>query len=328
MESQDLLETIKTEVEARETTNVLEGMSIKTTHTTKTNSTASSLYAGGQTHRCVYCTGDHYPSDCSSVKDVKDRRAFLIRTGRCFNCLKPQHHAKQCESTKKCRHCHKRHHQSICNKDTPVTEQPTPPTEAIETTSNTSNTSSNSAASGDKLVLLQTACALASDGTSGRSGNVRILFDTGSQRSYVIDTLVRHLNLKPLKRERLQLNTFGEPGFKGKSCDLVQIRLKKLNGSDSLQLQALWFPTICSSQPNLVVNLERFPSLLKLDLADPPSDSPEGIDVLIGSDYYWSIVGEEVVQIEGGPTAVRSKLDWLLSGSLAMSSLSNTFVFV
>jgi len=33
------------------------------------------------------------------------------------------------------------------------------------------------------------------------------LFDTGSQRSYVTDVLVRCLNLKPLNRERLQLNT-------------------------------------------------------------------------------------------------------------------------
>ena len=115
---------------------------------------------------------------------------------------------------------------------------------------------------------------------------------------------MRCLNLKPLKRERLQLNAFGEPGFKGKSCDLVQICLQKLNGSDSLQLQALRLPSICSSLSNMV-NLEWFPDLLKLDLVDPPSNSPEGIDVLIGSDYYWDIVGQEVIRIEGGPTVVQ-----------------------
>ena len=134
-------------------------------------------------------------------------------------------------------------------------------------------------------MLLQTARAVASDDTSGRSVNVRILFYTGSQRSYVTDALVRRLNLKPLKREKLQLNTFGEPGFKGKNCDLVQICLQKVNGRECFKLQALQFPAICSSLSNSV-SLAQFPNLLKLDLADPPSSAPEGINVLIGSGIW------------------------------------------
>ena len=202
-----------------------------------------------------------------------------------------------------------------------LVEQVTPLSETVETGSQTSNMSSISTKR-NNLVLLQTARALASDGANARSVNIRILFDTGSQRSYVTESLVKRLNLKPLRKERLQLNTFGEPGFKGNNCDLVTIHLQKFNGGDSLQLHALRFPTICSSLPSLV-NLEQYPSLLELDLADPPSKEPQGIDLLIGSDYYWSIVGEEVIRTEGGPTVVWSKLGWLLSGPLAMSSQSN-----
>ena len=77
---------------------------------------------------------------------------------------------------------------------------------------NTSNTTREG-----KLVLLQTACAVAFNDDTGRIINVRVLFDTGSQKSYVTDTLVSRLNLKPLKKEKLQLNTFGEPGFKGRN---------------------------------------------------------------------------------------------------------------
>ena len=63
--------------------------------------------------------------------------------------------------------------------------------------------------------------------------------------------------------------------------------------------------------------------MLKLDLADPPSGSPEGIDVLIGSDYYWNLVEEEVFQTDNGPTVVKSKL---LSGPLATSNPPGTTV--
>ena len=110
---QDLLAMIKTEVEAREASSLMKGMSLKTNSTPKfppPRSTASSLYVGGQTRRYVYCIGEHNPSDFVTVKGVKDKRAVLLRTAKCFNCLKIQHRARHCESAKKCRYCHKKHH--------------------------------------------------------------------------------------------------------------------------------------------------------------------------------------------------------------------------
>ena len=184
---QDLSDTIQSEVTAREATHISRMPSHKTNTTQRPlNPTASSLYAGSQPSKCVYCGGDHYSSMCTTI------------TG-------------DCESTKKCKHCRRKHHQSICDKT--AEDKPQPPSEPVtstETTANTSNTTREG-----KLVLLQTARAVAFNDDTGRTINVRVLFDTGSQRSYVTDTLVSRLNLKPLKKEKLQLNTFGEPGFKG-----------------------------------------------------------------------------------------------------------------
>lgn len=107
------------------------------------------------------------------------------------------------------------------------------------------------------------------------------------------------------QKKRLNLNTFGDPTFKGRICDLVQMCLQKTGSSDCLVVEALSFPTICFSLPN-AVNLEQYPCLCRLDLADPPGKAPEGIDLLIGSDHYWNIVQEGVVHTEGGPIAVKS----------------------
>ena len=78
---QDLLATIKTEVEAREASNVIKGMSLKPNPGPPLIPTASSLYAGNQAPKCIYCEGDHFPSSCTTIKDVKERRAFLLRSG-------------------------------------------------------------------------------------------------------------------------------------------------------------------------------------------------------------------------------------------------------
>ena len=43
-------------------------------------------------------------------------------------------------------------------------------------------------------------------------------------------------------------------------------------------------------------------------------DTDDSVDVLVGSDYYWSIVGSDTVRSDMGPVAVESKFGWVLSG--------------
>ena len=126
-----------------------------------------------------------------------------------------------------------------------------------------SNTYNNSKV--DQLVLLQTARALTSNDGTGREVMVRVLFHTGSQRSYITDSLANQLRLKSLGKERLHLNTFRDHNFKCKTCNVVAVHLHKLNGTEGKTIQALSFPTICSTLPSLV-KLNNFPSLCELEL--------------------------------------------------------------
>ena len=57
-------------------------------------------------------------------------------------------------------------------------------------------------------VLLQTATAIARNEDGSKSTQVKILFDSGSQRSYVTDDLKSKLGLKSAKTEMLHLNKF------------------------------------------------------------------------------------------------------------------------
>jgi len=72
-------------------------------------------------------------------------------------------------------------------------------------------------------VTVQTARAIATDESGTASKNVRLLFDDGSQRSYITDSLKTNLNLEPLKQEKLNLNTFGSSGVKSQRCDEVKV---------------------------------------------------------------------------------------------------------
>ena len=78
--------------------------------------------------------------------------------------------------------------------------------EKSSTTTSATSTTINANIQQPKTVLLQTARAVALK--KGKiSTPVRILFDTGSQRTYVTENL--QPKLKSVQHERLNLNTFG-----------------------------------------------------------------------------------------------------------------------
>ena len=160
-------------------------------------------------------------------------------------------------------------------------------------------------------MFLQTAKTYAYSQHSNRAIPVRVLLDSGSQRSYATNHLKKRLGLQPVKKETLNLNTFGQDKFTKQKCDVVSLNLK---GKD-IEISALCFEKICSPIPTKI-ELDKYPHLMGLDLADSSlaENSHDEIDILIGSDYYYDIVIGEILREEGGPVAVNSKFGWVLSG--------------
>jgi len=75
-------------------------------------------------------------------------------------------------------------------------------------------------------------------------------------------------------------------------------------------------PTIAAPLQNIPQRIQQLPYLRDLKLAHPISGSSSfAIDLLIGADFYWDIVGNHIVRGQG-PTAVASKLGYALSGPL------------
>ena len=86
-------------------------------------------------------------------------------------------------------------------------------------------------------------------------------------------------------------------------------------------INALSFPTICSALPS-PVDLSAYPMLSELELADHhnATSNQNHNDVLVGSDFYCSLVTGEIIRTEGGLIAACSTLGWLISGPVETSS--------
>ena len=94
-----LLEMLKEEVEGREASESSTISTIRSVPSNRfpSNHTASSLVASNYKVRCVYCNGKHFSASCTAVVTAASRKEILLKSGRCFNCLKTRHKLKDCE---------------------------------------------------------------------------------------------------------------------------------------------------------------------------------------------------------------------------------------
>ena len=86
---------------------------------------------------------------------------------------------------------------------------------------NVEDTTENALISSEEMVLMQTAKGNFLNPTNGMQENVRMLFDSGSQRTYITEKLARKLNLKLGKKSKISLVTFGSE--KPQPLDTLQL---------------------------------------------------------------------------------------------------------
>ena len=258
--------------------------------------------------QCYFCNKVHFANECKEVTDITQRKSILQAAKRCFRCLRIGHVSKDCSFNRKCFHCNGNHNSALCNK-----EEQEPKRESMqEPRPDRSMTMSNVKEKTD--ALLQTATTYAYGEDKSKKVTVNILFDGGSQKSFISEELKRKLDLKSEKTELLNLNTFGSEKYVKKSSDMVKVNV--IVQDDVIVVSALTSPAVCSPISNLV-ELRHYPHLNGLALANSVDVSNKRIDILIGADHYYDIVIGEVIRGSAGPVAISSKLGWLLSGPVS-----------
>ena len=96
-------------------------------------------------------------------------------------------------------------------------------------------------------ILLQTARAtIYNPKDPSKTSQARLIFDSGSQRSYITFAMRDKLNLPTVRKDTLKINAFGSKGEDITSCDMVQFQLGTERGH-KLNLSAYVVPLICST---------------------------------------------------------------------------------
>ena len=258
---------------------------------------------------CVFCHQKYKPQHCKIVTKIETRKSILRKKGKCFLCLRDGHVLRNCTQSFTCFKCEGKLHISICDEEKRTRDhsskniqKQSPSTAEIETQTSLNGTPCN--------VLPQTGVAnvYVSDKSENRA--FRLLFDSGTQLSYVSPKVKAFLNPGIKTKKEVVLKTFGE-NTSNKILEVVELVVAPGITDEDIKLQA-FVTDICHPLKNQNTKFAKnnFSHIRNLTLADKNRLKSSDIDILIGSDYYWHFMKNRIIRGNvDEPVALETKLD-------------------
>ncbi|CAG4954845.1 unnamed protein product [Colias eurytheme] len=245
---------------------------------------------------CVFCNGSHRIYDCSSYRSlsVEDRIAGAARLKLCLNCLRAGHTTYRCR-LRSCRTCKKRHntlsHREVTQAvNTQTMDSPTP------TQSESGVASNHMVVSHSTQVLLCTALIDVYNPVSNDHVTARAMLDSGSMTSLITKELKHRLQLTP-QHNFVNLRGVGDISlFKTPERCALQIRSIHDNNIN-FDISCLVLPNISGNLPHKYIDVSHLNLPRNIKLADPNFNQPGPIDILIGADIFWNLIGSEQITL-------------------------------
>ena len=259
---------------------------------------------------CIFCRkNNHSVWNCELAKALTaaQRRQKVMSSNLCLNCLSPNHQAAQCVSLHRCKTCGKQHHTLL--------HDATPPTSTSQVTA--------TSVSDNSVVVLATAVIFIRH-ENGTYIPCRAFLDGGSTANFMTERLAFNLQLKKQQNKAMVV---GINGTTSSTKYAVETSIKSRCSTYETDNVFLVSPIIVSKLPlqQLTVQDLNLPS--DVILADPAFDTPAKVDVLLGSDVFYSILKGRKKQLEQGLWLIETDLGAIIAGKSSSDLLNRTSTF-
>ena len=152
---------------------------------------------------------------------------------------------------------------------------------------------------------------------------VNVLFDTGSQQTFISDRLVKELNLAPLHQINMEVSEFLNTEESNMKLSEYETVVKSIRNDRKRVITALGVTKICNELKNQSygIAVEKYSFLQNLQLANQVHLGNTNIDLLTGADTYGEFVTSETQQDKScSLVAQKSIFGYLVSGPLMNDS--------
>jgi hypothetical protein len=229
--------------------------------------------------------------------------------------------AKGCKEV--CTLCKGGHHKLFCGKSK-NNQVSKPGTEEEEQKTNPNNPDKNvSCISMDtrkKAVLLQTA-KVKVEGPQGKK-EINVLFDSGSDKTYISKEIVNCLQLKPVAFVNHKYTVFG--GGKSSTCKRKVVKINMIGSKQNYEVQCMEIPVICAPLSKPKIPEEVFGKCGVQLAGEYTTEGDIKIDMLIGLDNYWKLMSNRFIRIQDeNLVAQESVFGFILSGQIVGNDRKN-----
>lgn len=292
----------------------------KPTSTNKAVSTA--VASDSKNDNCRLCkTGNHMLYHCNKFLQMPeaDRLNYVQSQKLCVNCFKNNHSAKTCTSGS-CKKCSKKHNTLLHLNSKSKSQQSSNVQQNTNASSNTSNVTvtsaaANNLASRQDYVLLATA-RVRITAPNGNSGEFKAILDSGSQVNLVSERVVKRLSMST-SEALLSINGIGNA--QKRTTKRINVKLQARNNNFTTNLEAFVLPTIIPPQPNQHINVSKW-KIPNVELADPYFYQPGKVDILLGAEYYFSLIRNGKIELANNlPILLNTSLGWIVSGRTSLN---------
>lgn len=274
-----------------------------------------------QQQDCIMqCPTPHRLFKCPKFLELSppQRKDNVKKNNSCFNCLQPRIN-NACSCPGSCRTCGRRHHTLLHN----AFHLPAPTAPA--------NDPVHSHHARSKVTVQPALLATALITLHGRYGSVtaRALLDSGATASFITTAMARKAGIAIVhdSTDIIGIGAAAAGTATGATSFTFSTHFRSMSKYD---ISALVVKTISTHQPAREFQPDSLRHLKDVLHADPSWYKPGPIDVLLGSNIFWSLIGADRItgKDDTQPFAIESTLGWLISGPVINTHSSHVNAFV
>ncbi|KAJ0169355.1 hypothetical protein K1T71_015239 [Dendrolimus kikuchii] len=249
-------------------------------HTAPDNHTSNSSY------KCPICSQAHFIFSCETFRklDIESRIKRIKELNVCRNCLRPGHNHNQCRLTH-CKYCNNKHntllHMSL--------ESP----KEFEEMTLALSTQLSVNQGNQPTALLSTALVRVAD-VHNKLHTARLLLDNGSTSNFVSKQFSERLGLVKRHVSSTVHGINCQSSLTSESCDIA---ILSLCGNYKQNITCYILPEITKYLPSTYIDIKTLHIPKGIHLADPNFNIPSEIDILVGAEVFWSILGTGIMDL-------------------------------
>lgn len=280
------------------------------------------------TETCPCCQAEHSIYKCSKFQNMNfvERKSVAARVGLCYNCLKRNHRAIDCESDQGCKvqGCGRKHHSLLHPSEQTRSSFPVTLEDANESNRQeadgaraTTMCAQNVRLETEKRQVLLSTAEVLVVGHGGSTVKCRALLDSGSDSHILTEKLANRLKLK---MSRIDLPISGLNDIQTNVRHLVSTKIRsRINSYTTRELDFLVVPRISANIPLVEIDSRSWKIPTGIQLADPSFHVAAEVDLIIGNEIFFDLVRSGRLKLQNSSiTLAETELGWVAGGSVQM----------